>query len=148
MRLAGDGDSALLAGLRAAWVEENSGGPVVDDGYAAAFDAWYEREREQRLTWLAFVDDACVGMLNLLVFARMPRPGMPDSCWGYLANFYVAAEHRGSGIGTTLLAACTGYADQAGFVRIVLSPSERSVPLYERSGFAAATSLMLRTRPD
>ena len=44
-----------------------------------------------------------------------------------------------------MLDACTSYADSHGFVRIVLSPSERSVPLYARAGFVPATSLMVRT---
>ena len=36
---------------------------------------------------------------------------------------------------------------QNGFVRVVLSPTERSVPLYERTGFGPADALMLRTPP-
>ena len=91
-------------------------------------------------------------MLNLLVFTRMPSPRPPGSTrptrWGYLANFFVRPEHRGRGLGSRLLDACATYADQHGFARVVLSPSERSVPLYARHGFAPATSLMLRPGPS
>jgi hypothetical protein len=43
--------------------------------------------------------------------------------------------------------ALIAYADENGFVRVVLSPTERSIPLYERTGFGPADALMLRTPP-
>ena len=148
VRLASYDDGPAVARLRRAWVEEQHGGQVDDDGYEAAFADWWDSEHGQRLTWLGETGGTAVGMLNVLVFTRMPRPGVAPSRWGYLANFYVEPAHRASGLGTALLAACTAYADEHGFVRIVLSPSERSVPLYERGGFRPATELMIRPRPE
>jgi GNAT superfamily N-acetyltransferase len=147
IRLARGDDVPALAALRARWVEENAGRPIEDTSYLAAFEAWYAAEEHQRLTWLGLVEDEPVGMLNLLVFTRMPRPAVAVSRWGYLANFYVRPEHRSSGLGTELLGVCTSYADEHAFARIVLSPSERSVPLYARTGFAPATELMVRPGP-
>jgi GNAT superfamily N-acetyltransferase len=148
VRLATWADRAAIAALRHTWTEERDGAPVEDDSFLERFESWLERERHQRLTWLGIVDSEPVAMLNLLVFTRMPRPGHPEpSQWGYLANFYVTPDHRGSGLGTRMLAECTSYADEHGFVRVVLSPTERSVPLYDRAGFVPATSLMLRPRP-
>jgi GNAT superfamily N-acetyltransferase len=151
IRLARHDDGPRLAALRRSWVEENAGGPVDDDAYDDAYDDafadWFAREHQHRVTWLAEVGDRPVGMLNLTVFTRMPRPGRAPSRWGYLGNFFVLAGHRGSGIGTRLLDACTTYADTEGFVRIVLSPSERSVPLYARAGFGPAGELLLRQGP-
>ena len=40
------------------------------------------------------------------------------------------AAYRNEGIGGQLLRALLGYADEEGFVRVLLSPSERSVPFY------------------
>ncbi|MEO5711109.1 MAG: GNAT family N-acetyltransferase [Nocardioidaceae bacterium] len=138
-----------MAALRRAWTEENHGGPIDDDGFDAAFAEWFEREHDQRVTWLAEGEGRAVGMLNLLVFHRMPRPRSPDApgrpeAWGYVANVYVGPAHRDAGTGRRLLDAVTSYADEHGFARLVLSPSQRSVPFYERAGFATATSLMLR----
>jgi GNAT superfamily N-acetyltransferase len=88
-------------------------------------------------------------MLNLLVFTRMPRPrsaavpGGPDR-WGYVANVYVLPAARDAGVGRALRDAVLAHADAEGFARLVLSPSERSVPFYERAGFVPATSLMVR----
>jgi GNAT superfamily N-acetyltransferase len=144
IRVAGWEDRAAVAALRRSWTEENAGAPVADDGYEQRFDDWLEREQHQRVIWLAFEGDEPVGVLNLLVFTRMPRPGGDAGRWGYLANCYVRPQHRNSGLGARLLATCTAYADERGFARVVLSPSPRSVPFYARGGFESATSLMVR----
>ena len=145
IRIATWEDRGAVAALRRAWTEEQAGAPLEDDAFTTRFEEWLEREQHQRVTWLGHVDGEPAGMLNLLVFTRMPRPGQPrDSRWGYLANFFVRPEHRNGGLGSRMLAACTSYADDHGFVRVVLSPSERSVPLYARGGFEPATSLMVR----
>ena len=47
-------------------------------------------------------------------------------------------EHRDRGIGSLLLAAVIAAADERGYVRVVLSPTLRSVPFYERAGFLVA----------
>ncbi len=151
IRLAEPGDPAdvaAIAALRHAWTSEQAGVPLDDDSYEERFAAWFERERHQRLTWLGLADGRPVAMLNLLVFTRMPKPDRDPSRWGYLANFYVLPRHRDSGLGTRMLAACTAYADEHGFVRMVLSPSERSVPVYLRAGFEPATSLLVRPGPS
>ena len=138
-------DRVAVAALRRAWTEENAGKAVGDDDFEQRFDAWLEREQDQRVTWLGLAGGEPVGMVNLLVFTRMPRPGQTQpSQWGYLANCYVRPEHRNGGLGARMLDALTSYADERGFVRVVLSPSERSVPFYERGGFVPATSLMVR----
>ena len=152
VRLAGPADDEHLVRLRRSWTEEQTGGEVEDDGFDRRFAEWLAVERHQRLTWLGWqfgptaYDGEPVGMLNVLVFTRMPKPGRPDSRWGYLANFYVAREHRGAGLGRLMLETCLAHCDAAGFVRVVLSPSERSVPFYERGGFGPASSLLLRER--
>jgi len=143
VRPAGREDVAVLTRLREEWAAERWGGRVDDPGFADVFAAWFEREAEHRLAWLAEVGGAPVGMLNMLVFTRMPKPARRTSRWGYVANVYVDAAHRDAGVGRRLLDAALDHARQRDFARLVLSPSERSVPFYERAGFAPATSLMV-----
>jgi GNAT superfamily N-acetyltransferase len=139
-------DGPLLAALRRAWVEENAGAEVPDPTYAEAYEAWWQHEYGLRVSWVAEIDGRPVGMLNMCVFSRMPAPGRLHSQWGYLANLFVLAEHRNAGIGAQLLADCLAFARDQRFVRVVLSPSERSVPFYRRAGFRpAADDLMLLT---
>jgi GNAT superfamily N-acetyltransferase len=145
IRRARDADVPALATLRREWTHEQ-GGAWDDAGFAERFAAWFEQERARRVTWLAEADGRAVGMVNLTVFERMPQPGQPPSRWGYLANAFVLAAYRDRGIGGRLLDALLRYADEQDFARVVLNPSERAVPLYERAGFSAARSLLVRTR--
>jgi GNAT superfamily N-acetyltransferase len=148
VRRATRSDVPGLAALRRAWTGEVRG-PVQDQDFEAAFADWFEQQEAQRVTWVLEVDGTVSGMVNLLVFDRMPRPRpaagpSPPTQWGYLANLYVAPSLRGAGWGGLLLDAVVAHADAHGYARLVLSPSERSVPLYARAGFAPATSLLVR----
>lgn len=147
VRSVGPEDTHLLAALRRAWVEEIAEHPIEDPDFEDRFEAWMLKEHEQRATWLGYVEGEPAGMVNMLVFTRMPKPGRDPSRWGYLANFYVLREHRNSGLGTAMLTALTDHADAEGFVRVVLSPSDRSIPFYERGGFREAYDLMIRPQP-
>lgn len=108
---------------------------------------WFVREADQGLTWLAFTDNVPLGMFNMLIFTRMPRPGVSTarSQWGYVANVYVLGSQRDRGWGAKLMETCIAYAAEHNYARLVLSPSERSIPLYERAGFSPASSLMTRS---
>ena len=144
VRRAGAGDLAALTELRRASAREQDGERPAP-GFAEDFAAWFEREQAHRIFWLAERDGRPVGSMNLLVFERMPRPGRRPGRWGYLGNAFVLAAHRNQGVGQQLLDAILGHAARAGLVRVVLSPSERSIPFYRRAGFRAADELLVWT---
>ncbi|MGH3712575.1 MAG: GNAT family N-acetyltransferase [Micromonosporaceae bacterium] len=143
VREAAASDVPVLARLRRAWAEEDAGTPIDDPDFEANFAEWYAAERSRRLTWLAEADGVPVGMLNLVVFDRMVKPGRPRSQWGYVSNVFILAGHRDRGAGRKLVEAALRYAREHDFARVVLSPSERSVPFYRRAGFGDADSLLL-----
>lgn len=143
VRPATDDDVETLAALRRAWVEEDSG-PIGDPAYEQAFADWYDREGDRRLAWIGSVAGAPVGMLSMLEYRRMPRPGRLDSRWGYISNVFVLGHHRNHGLGRDLLDAALAAAHERSYVRIVLSPSERAIPFYARAGFVVADELMIR----
>lgn len=147
IRLACDADVAALADLRRVSAFERFP-EREDEGYGERFASWYEQEASRRLNWLAETDGTAVGMMNLVLFERMPRPGPGPGRWGYLANAYVRPEYRNRGIGARLVEAVLGYADGHGFARVVLSPSQRSIPLYRRAGFGPADALLSRGHPS
>lgn len=144
MRPANENDLESLIHLRRQSTEGHVG-PEAADQFERDWHAWFSRERRHRVFWLAEVDAVPVGATNLMIFDRMPRPGSGAGRWGYLANMYVAAEHRNRGIGSALLAAVLDHARQARLVRVVLSPTTRSRPFYERAGFVPALDLLLLT---
>ena len=140
-------DLAAIVELRREWTREEHG-DIEDPDFEENLAAWYAREWSRRVIWLAEEGGRPAGMMNLAVYERMPRPGRALSRWGYLGNVFVLAEYRNRGIGSRLVSAALSYADQNGFVRVVLSPSQRSIPLCERAGFGPADALMLRTPPQ
>jgi GNAT superfamily N-acetyltransferase len=146
IRIAGAADATALAALRRAWTAEQHG-PVEDAGFEGRFLDWYERESARRVSWVAEIDGEMAGMINLVVFDRMPQPGRDPGCWGYLANAFVLTAHRNRGIGAQLLQALLAHADAHGYERVVLRPSERAIQFYQRAGFLPAADLLVRPRP-
>jgi len=147
IRRAEHADLAAIARLRREWTQEQDG-DIADPDFDEHLAAWFARESSRRIMWLAEEGGRPVGMMNLAIYERMPRPGRALSRWGYLGNVFVLAAHRNRGIGSTLVSAVLNYADENGFARVVLSPTERSISLYERAGFGPAGALMLRTLPQ
>jgi GNAT superfamily N-acetyltransferase len=147
IRRADDADLAAITQLRREWTREQDG-DQLDTGFDARLAAWFARESARRITWLAEAAGRPVGMMNLAIFERMPRPGHAPSRWGYLGNAFILAAYRNQGIGTQLLGAVLRYADENDLARVVLSPSAKAISLYRRAGFGSADSLMLRTPPQ
>ena len=147
IRRAESADLAAIVQLRREWTREEAG-EIEDPDFEENLAAWFGREWSRRIMWLAEEGGRPVGMMNLAIYERMPRPGRALSRWGYLGNVFVLAAYRNRGIGSQLVSTALNYADENGFARVVLSPTERSVPLYERAGFGPADVLMLRTPPQ
>ena len=147
IRRAESADLAAIVQLRREWTREEAG-EIEDPDFEENLAAWFGREWSRRIMWLAEEGGRPAGMMNLAIYERMPRPGRALSRWGYLGNVFVLAAYRNRGIGSQLVSAALNYADENGFARVVLSPTERSVPLYERAGFGPADALMLRTPPQ
>lgn len=129
--IVGAGDAGAVAALRSQW----SAGVESDAAFEQRMIDWLAGERERRTTWLARIEGVPVGMASMLEYRRMPHPGQPDSCWGYISNMFVRPECRGWGIGSTLLRELISVARDRGYPRLVLSPSETSIGLYQRAGF-------------
>ena len=144
IRRAAGADLAAIAQLRREWTQEQGG--QDDPDFDGRFAAWFARESPRRITWVADAGGPLVGMMNLAIFERMPRPGRAPSRWGYLGNAFVRAAHRNQGIGSRLMAAVLDHAAENALVRVVLSPAERAIPFYQRAGFGPASELLVWTQ--
>jgi GNAT superfamily N-acetyltransferase len=131
VEVAGAGDTAAIASLRSLWSADGG----ADPDFAQRMAAWLAVEGERRTTWLATLGDAPVGMASLFEYRRMPRPGRPDSRWGYVGNMFVREGFRDLGIGSALMTTVITAADERCYARLVLSPSARALPFYRRAGF-------------
>ena len=131
MRVAGEGDVGAIASLRSLWTS----GTAEDPELERRISSWLATEGDRRTTWLATLGDLPVGMASVFEYRRMPRPGRPDSRWGYVSNVFVREGFRNRGIGSALLAAIVAAADQRGYARLVLSPDARALEFFRRAGF-------------
>ena len=136
-----------LVELRARWEAERDrvalpGTPEREE-FRATYQAWLQREVPHREFWIARVSSKPVGMVNLLMFERMPAVGKSAGGWGYLCNMFVDDAHRNAGVGALLAADLLDYADEQGLERVVLKPSERSRPFYASLGFNTADNMLL-----
>jgi GNAT superfamily N-acetyltransferase len=131
VRVADAADVGALATLRSL----SNAGPANDPDFEKRMAAWLAVEGDRRTTWLAALGDSPIGMASLFEYRRMPRPGQPDSRWGYVGNVFVRDDFRNRGIGSALLAAIITAADERRYARLVLSPSARARPFFRRAGF-------------
>jgi GNAT superfamily N-acetyltransferase len=133
LRVANQEDVAAVAFLRSEWSDGDG-----DDVFERRIADWLVSEGDRRTIWLATAGTRPVGMVSLVEYRRMPRPGQPDSRWGYVGHMFVSETFRNQGIGSRLLAALVAAAEERSYARLVLSPSARAVPFFQRAGFVAA----------
>ena len=110
--------------------------PPVD--FEGAFGIWLTANPRTFFVAEADAGGDLIGMLNLSVFVRMPKPDRAASVWTYLANAYVLPAHRNAGVGAALVEAAVGYSRRLDAARIVASPSPASRAFYARNGFEPA----------
>ena len=87
--------------------------------------------------WVAEEDGRLVGCAWLQIVAKVPHPSrtLTERPIAYVTNMYVDPDHRNSGLGRGLLDRALEYAREREVDGVMLWPSERSRPFYERAGF-------------
>ncbi|MDQ0756151.1 GNAT family N-acetyltransferase [Arthrobacter sp. B3I4] len=116
---------------------------LEQEDFDATFSEWLDAN--PRKFFLAEENGHAVGMLNLMVFERMPKPGTVPSRWVYLGNVYVRPAFRNAGVGARLVEAAIDFSRDIKAVRILLSPSPASRTFYARLGFQPAEALNVLT---
>ncbi|RNM14334.1 GNAT family N-acetyltransferase [Nocardioides pocheonensis] len=145
VRLAGRQDVEDLAHLL--WLhaapEERARQTVA--AFAVDLAAWWSEHGDSHHAFVA-VDGGSevVGMAWLALLPRVPRPGAPDRRFGDVQSVFVVPEHRGRGLGSTLVETAAEHAVRLGAARVTVHSSRQAVPLYERLGFASSQRLLQR----
>ena len=131
-----------MAGLRFRWCHEEGGESGDLAAFIPAFGAWWREHDRSRLGFLAEVEGEPVGIAWLGIIVRTPGPERFVRRAGMLQSAYVRPESRGRGVGAALVAAVVEHARALGIDYVIVHPSERSYPLYERAGFARTSGVL------
>ena len=76
-----------------------------------------------------------LGALWLQLVDKIPNPISEAEHLAYITNFYVTESARGQGLGTRLLNEALDWCRQNSVHSVILWPTEKSRPLYQRHGF-------------
>lgn len=141
------GDVSVLAALRWQFKLEDSDGSAEPESEAVFVERCADWLRPRILTgpwraWLAEVAGQPCGHVFLGLVDKVPSPFGGSTMLGYVTNFYVTPEHRNRGLGAALLAEVTRFAEAHSLDTLIVWPSDRSAPLYRRSGFGQPTELL------
>jgi GNAT superfamily N-acetyltransferase len=145
IRRATPDDARELAGLRYEFRTSLRPPAESSESFLQRCTAWMQ-ERLAGPSWLCWVAEsggAIVGHVWLDIMEKIPNPGPEDELHGYITNAYVQDALRNQGIGGRLLEAALTYCREKRVDSVILWPTERSRPLYERHGFAEAENVML-----
>ncbi len=143
IRRAGLNDASALARLRWVWrtVERGEYG-LSEAEFEAAFTHWWSARTASHIAYVAEHAGDAVGMAWLAVFDRMPQPRQLERLAGNVQSVFVLEEYRNRGTGRALVEAVITEAKTRGLGYLILHPSLRAYPLYERLGFAATNTIL------
>lgn len=141
VRKATSNDVDLIVERRLDFVAHSAGpGYVTSSGFAEQTKNWVNSEMSAgRLhAWLAEREGSFAGMVLLVLWPRPPKPEDHRTTEGYIINMYVVPELQRQGIGSLLLAACIGSAEEFGIRKFVLHTTDAGNKLYFGAGFEEA----------
>jgi GNAT superfamily N-acetyltransferase len=143
IRRASIDDTAHLARLRWLWrTSERGEYGLSEPEFETAFTRWWSGHQSGHTAFIAERAGHPVGMAWLAIFDRIPHPGRLDRRAGNVQSVFVLEEHRNRGIGGALVEAVIAEAHARGLGYLIVHPSERSYPLYERFGFRETNRIL------
>jgi len=153
VRAAVASDAPTLAALRWAFRAGRAAAREDHSAFVARCADWMRRELQAKRwrCWVATRDQGnpahpqseIIGQVWLQILPKVPNPVGERDRHAYLSNLYVVPEARG-GVGSRLLDAALGWADQHGVDCAILWPTPKSTTLYKRHGFVRPGDVMER----
>lgn len=92
--------------------------------------------------WIAESDGEIIAQVFVHKVDMIPRPCKIDDKFGYITNDYTKPEYRNQGIGSKLLKRVVEWAKMEDLELLIVYPSERAIPFYERAGFTGENDVL------
>lgn len=145
-------DDALLCGFfYQHWLDMGvTEAEIAEDWREQALAFIAAARRDRRFTsFVALQDGEPIGGASCQLMDRIYpafRKSDPRKI-GYIWGVYVSANHRGGGLGASLVRACVEQMKALGCQRVVLHAAEKAAPLYRRLGFERTAEHALNFKP-
>lgn len=108
-----------------------------------------EWRTDEMVHWITVEGEHVLAVMSIAIVRKLPSPENLRGRWGYISNSYVLPGARNAGIGRQLLAAIQAWARAEDLELLLVWPSERAYPFYERAGFRRYPDpLVLRLRSE
>ena len=142
-------DVPRLADLR--WLMTTEEDPPAGErgAFVRACAAYYERSLAHGLQthWVAELEGLIVSTISVHEIEMLPRPGRIEDRFACITTNYTEPGARGRRIASALVRHVVGRSVEADLELLIVWPSERAVPFYERLGFRRENEVMeLRLR--
>ncbi len=147
IRLATPLDAPVLAQLRYDFRAGQDPAADAEADFLVRCRTWMAARLVPGSSWRCWVVEdggRLIGTLWLQRFEKIPNPVAEAESHGYISSVYVEPSRRGAGLGSRLLDSCLRVCLAEGVDAVILWPSPRSRPLYERHGFAVRADLLER----
>ncbi len=92
--------------------------------------------------WVAEDEGQLVSHIFMQVIEKVPRPGREERQFGWVTNVYTIPAYRNQGVGSQLMAQVVEWAKDRKLEVMVVWPTQRSVPYYQRAGFDYTIQLL------
>ena len=92
--------------------------------------------------WVAEDEGEIVSQIFIRRIRKIPKPEKLNAQYGYVSNVYTRPDYRAKGIGKQLMEHVKWWADENKLEFLILWPSKRAVPFYEREGFVQNNEVM------
>src|SRR5690242_13763236 len=147
IRPAHPSDAPRLARMRYDFRAQTHGASEPHAAFVQRCAAWMTERLGDGSRWRCWVaerEDDIAGAIWVQVVEKIPNPASEPEEHAYISNFYVPESVRGTGIGSALLTTVLAWCDARPVDSVILWPSVRSRPLYERFGFTTGSGILER----
>jgi len=142
IRLATEADVAILSQMRFA-LRTKPENVETEKAFLERCTEWMRNhlENDSWRCWIVEEDDSIMGALWLQLVEKIPNPTSESEFFAYITNVFVKEWARGKGLGSKLLSEAFAFCEQQKVETVILWPTEKSRPLYERHGFAVRSDV-------
>jgi len=128
-------DFRVEHGIAASSVQQEEFLPIIKQFLTEAIDdpAW--------TIWVVDLDGLIIAHIFCQRIKKMPRPENIHPEFGYVTNVYTRPTYRKLKVGSRLLRHVQAWANEEKLEMLVLWPSTKAIPFYEREGFLLSGSM-------